>query len=129
MISTQLFHTKNEMVDYISQYLIGHDKTIAIIKGDLRTDIIKALLNEESFNKLNDTADSEEEVLFIIKTGDKQNQNLSIKICNAYNTKTRFFKMIDINNILLVDGLISQDEISSINYYEEFTKLQITNVA
>ena len=125
MPNTQSFETKNELVDFISEYLIGHDNTIAIIKEDLRKDIIKSLLNKEYFNKLNDISDSNGDVLFLIKTGAKCTRNLSIKICDAYNAKTKEFKMIDINNILLIDGLISQEELKSITYYKEFTKMQL----
>jgi hypothetical protein len=126
---TQFFQSKNELVDFISQYLIDHDNTIAIIREDLRKDIVKALLNKENFNKLNDISNSNEAVLFLIKTGDKYNKDLSIKICDAYNQNTKQFKLIDINNILVMDGLISQEELKSIIYYEEFTEIRLSEIA
>jgi hypothetical protein len=129
MPNTQFFHTKNELVDFISEYLIKHDNTIAIINEDLRKDIVKSLLNKENFNKLNDISDPNGGILFLIKTGDKHNKNLSIKICDAYNRNTKIFKMIDINNLLVIDGLISQEEMKSIIYYKEFTKIQLTEIA
>jgi hypothetical protein len=127
MSNTQCFHTKGELIDFISDYLIKHDNTIAIIKEDLRKDIVNSLLNKENFNKLNDISDSNGDILFLIKTGDKRNKNLSIKICDAYNPNTKVFKMVDINNLLVIDGLISQEEMKSITYYKELTKIQLYN--
>lgn len=127
MPNTQLFQSKNELVDFISEYLIKHDDTIAIIKKDLRKAIIKSLLNKEDFDKLDDNSNGN--VLFLIKTGNKQNRNLSIKICDAYNQGTKKFKMVDINNILINDGLISQEEMNSIIYYKEITNMQIKATA
>lgn len=129
MPNTQLFQSKNELVNFISEYLINNDNTIAIIKDDLRKDLVKSLLNKEDFNKLNDLSDSNGHVLFLIKTGDKQSKNLSIKICDAYNPKTKKFKMVDINNILVIDGLITQEEMKSIIYYKELTKIQLLETA
>lgn len=126
MPNTQLFQSKNELVGFISDYLIKHDNTIAIIKEDLRKDIIKSLINKEDFNKLNDSSESNDDVLFLIKTGNKKNKNLSIKICDAHNSKTNKFKMVDINNLLVIEGLITQEEMKSIVYYEELTKIQLS---
>ena len=127
MPNTLLFGSKNELVDFISEYLIKHGDTIAIIKKDLRKDIIKSLLNKEDFNRFDDNSNGN--VLFLIKTGNKQNRNLSIKICDAYNQNTNKFKMVDINNILIDDGLISKEEMSSITYYEEITNMQLKRIA
>ena len=129
MSNAQLFQSKNEVVSFISEYLINHDNTIAIIKEDLRKDIVKSLLNKEDFNKLNDSSSSNGDVLFLIKTGDKKNKNLSIYICDAYNSKTKKFKMVDIDNLLVIEGLISQEEMKSIIYYEELTKMQLLETA
>jgi hypothetical protein len=125
MLNTQLFQSKKELVGFISEYLIKHDDTIAIIKQDLRKDVIKSLLINENFNIFKDVSDSEENVLFLIKTGDKEDKNLSLKICDAHNQKTKAFKMVDINNILLVDGLLTDDEAKSITYYKEITKMKL----
>ena len=121
----QLFQSKTELVSFISEYLIKHDDTIAIIKKDLRKDVIKSLLISEDFNTFKDLSGLEENVLFLIKTGDKKEKNLSIKICDAHNQKTKAFKMVDIDNILLVDGLITDDEAGSITYYKEITKMRL----
>jgi hypothetical protein len=112
-------------VGFISEYLIKHDDTIAIIKKDLRKDVINSLLINEDFNIFKDLSDEEENVLFLIKTGDKQGKNLSIKICDAHNKNTKAFKMVDIDNILLVDNLITSDEAKSITYYKEITKMRL----
>jgi hypothetical protein len=129
MPNAQLFQSKNELVSFICDYLIKHDNTIAIIKNDLRKDIVKSLLNKEDFNTLNDSSSSNGDVLFLIKTGDKKNKNLSIYICDAYNSKTKKFKMVDIDNLLVTEGLISQEEMKSIIYYEELTKMQLLETA
>jgi len=123
MSNTQLFQSKQELVGFISEYLIKHDDTIAIIKNDLRKDVIKSLLINEDFNIFKDLSDIDENVLFLIKTGDKK--DLSLKICDAHNKKTKAFKMVDIDNILLVDGLITDDEAGSITYYKEITKMRL----
>ncbi|MGV8984652.1 hypothetical protein [Clostridium sp.] len=125
MSNTQLFQSKQELVGFISEYLIKHDDTIAIIKKDLRKDVINSLLINEDFNIFKDLSDEEENVLFLIKTGDKQGKNLSIKICDAHNKNTKAFKMVDIDNILLVDNLITSDEAKSITYYKEITKMRL----
>lgn len=125
MANTQLFQSKQELVGFISEYLIKHDDTIAIIKKDLSKEVIKSLLINEDFNTFKDFSDSEENVLFLIKTGDKKAKDLSLKICDAYNKKTKSFKMVDIDNILLVDGLITEDEAKSITYYKEITKMKL----
>ena len=125
MSNTQLFQSEKELVGFISDYLIKHDDTIAIIKKDLRKDVIKSLLINENFNTFKDLSDEKEEVLFLIKTGDKKAKNLSIKICNAHNKMTKAFKMVDIDNILLVDNLITEDEAESITYYKEITKMKL----
>jgi hypothetical protein len=125
MLNTQLFQSKKELVGFISDYLIKHDDTIAIIKQDLRKDVVKSLLINEDFNVFKDVSESEENVLFLIKTGDKEEKNLSLKICDAHNQKTKAFKMVDINNILLVDGLLTDDEAESITYYKEITKMKL----
>ena len=87
--------------------------------------MIKSLLISEDFNTFKDISGLEENVLFLIKTGDKKGKNLSIKICDAHNQQTKAFKMIDIDNILLVDGLITDDEAGSITYYKEITKMRL----
>ncbi|APC39496.1 hypothetical protein [Clostridium estertheticum] len=125
MSNMQLFQSKTELVGFISEYLIKHDDTIAIIKKDLRKDVIKSLLISEDFNTFKDLSGIDENVLFLIKTGDKKGKNLSIKICDAHNQQTKAFKMIDIDNILLVDGLITDDEAGSITYYKEITKMRL----
>jgi hypothetical protein len=125
MSNIQLFQSKKELVGFISEYLIKHDDTIAIIKKDLRKDVIKSLLVNEDFNVFKDLSDIDENVLFLIKTGDKKQNNLSLKICDAHNQKTKAFKMVDIDNILLVDGLITDDEVGSITYYKEITKMRL----
>lgn len=125
MSNTQLFQSEKELVDFISEYLIKHEDTIAIIKKDLRKDVIKSLLINEDFNIFKDLSDEEEDVLFLIKTGDKQAKNLSIKICDAHNKNTKAFKMVDIDNILLIDNLITEDEAESITYYKEITKMRL----
>ena len=125
MSNTQLFQSKQELVGFISEYLIKHNDTIAIIKKDLRKDVINSLLINEDFNVFKDISDEEENVLFLIKTGDKQGKNLSIKICDAHNKNTKAFKMVDIDNILLVDNLITSDEAKSITYYKEITKMRL----
>ena len=125
MANTQLFQSQGELVGFISEYIIKHDDTIAIIKKDLRKEVIKSLLINEDFNTFKDFSDLEENVLFLIKTGDKKEKNLSLKVCDAYNKRTNTFKMVDIDNILLVDGLISEDEAKSITYYKEITKMKL----
>ncbi|MBU3214418.1 hypothetical protein LL033_03955 [Clostridium estertheticum] len=125
MSNMQLFQSKTELVGFISEYLIKHDDTIAIIKKDLRKDVIKSLLISEDFNTFKDLSGIDENVLFLIKTGNKKGKNLSIKICDAHNQQTKAFKMIDIDNILLVDGLITDDEAGSITYYKEITKMRL----
>ena len=125
MSNIQLFQSKTELVGFISEYLIKHDDTIAIIKKDLRKDVIKSLLVNEDFNVFKDLSDIDENVLFLIKTGDKKQNNLSLKICDAHNQKTKAFKMVDIDNILLIDGVITDDEASSITYYKEITKMRL----
>ena len=125
MANTQLFQSKKELVGFISEYLIKHDDTIAIIKKDLRKEVINSLLLNQDFNTFKDTSDSEENVLFLIKTGDKQEKNLSLKICDAYSKDTKAFKMVDIDNILLVDGLITEEEAKSITYYKQITKMKL----
>ena len=125
MANTQLFQSQKELVSFISEYIIKHDDTIAIIKKDLRKEVIKSLLVNEDFNTFKDLSDSEEDVLFLIKTGGKEEKNLSLKICDAYNKNTNIFKMVDINNILLLDGLITNDEAESITYYKEITKMKL----
>jgi hypothetical protein len=129
MSNTQLFKSKKELVGFISEYLIKHDDTIAIIRKDVRKDVIKSLLINEDFNNFKDISDSEENVLFLIKTGDKQEKNLSLKICGAHNQKTKAFKMVDIDNILLTDGLITDDEAETITYYKEITKMKLQEIA
>ena len=125
MANTQLFQSQKELAGFISEYLMKHDDTIAIIKKDLRKEVIKSLLLNQDFNTFKDTSDSEENVLFLIKTGDKEEKNLSLKICDAYNKDTKAFKMVDIDNILLVDGLITEDEAKSITYYKQITKMKL----
>ncbi|MGH4050842.1 MAG: hypothetical protein ACREVX_05735 [Clostridium sp.] len=125
MSNIQLFGSKRELVGFISEYLIKHDDTIAIIKKDLRKDVIKSLLVNEDFNVFKDLSDIDENVLFLIKTGDKEQNNLSLKICDAHNQKTKAFKMVDIDNILLIDGVITDDEVGSITYYKEITKMRL----
>ena len=78
MSNMQLFQSKTELVGFISEYLIKHDDTIAIIKKDLRKDVIKSLLISEDFNTFKDLSGIDENVLFLIKTGDKKGKNLKI---------------------------------------------------
>lgn len=125
MTNTQLFQSENELVGFVSEYLIKNDETIAIIKKELRKDLIKSLLINEDFNSFKDLSDSEEDVLFLIKTGDKEKKNLSLRVCDAHNLKTKVFKMVDIDNILLVDGLITEDEAKSITYNKEIIKMKL----
>lgn len=129
MPNTQLFQSKGELVDFISEYLINHNDTIAIIRNDLKKEIVKSLLNKKDFNKLSDTSKNDGNVLFVIKTRNDHGKNLSIKICDAYSENTKNFKMVDINNILVIDGLISQEEMNSIIYYKEITKMQLKEIA
>ncbi|MCJ7689991.1 MAG: hypothetical protein MUO60_11815, partial [Clostridiaceae bacterium] len=98
MSNTQLFKSENELVCFISEYIIKHEDTIAIIKKELRKDVIKSLLINEDFNVFKDVSDSEENVLFLIKTGYKEEKNLSLKVCGAHNQQTNAFKMVDIDN-------------------------------
>jgi hypothetical protein len=125
MSNTQLFQSENELVGFVSEYLIKNDETIAIIKKELRKDLIKSLLVNEDFNSFKDLSDSEEDVLFLIKTGDKEKKNLSLRVCDAHNKNTKIFKMVDIDNILLVDGLITEDEAKSITYNKEIIKMKL----
>jgi hypothetical protein len=129
MSNTQLFQSKGELVDFISEYLINHDDTIAIIRKDLKKEIVRSLLNKEDFDRLSDTSKNNGNVLFLIKTRNEHGKNLNIKICDAYSENTKKFKMVDINNILVIDGLISQDEMNSIIYYKEITKMQLKEIA
>lgn len=129
MPNTQLFQSKDELIDFISEYLINHDDTIAIIRKDLKKEIVKSLLNREDFDKFNDTSKNNGNVLFLIKTSNDYDKNLNIKICDAYSENTNKFKMVDINNILVIDGLISQEEMNSIIYYKEITKMQLKETA
>ena len=125
MPNTQLFQSKKELVGFISEYLIKHEDTIAIIKKDLRKDLIKSLLINEDFNIFKDISNEDENVLFLIKTGDKEGKNLSLRICDAHNQNTKAFKMVDIDNILLVDNSITTEEAKSIIYYKEITKMKL----
>jgi hypothetical protein len=129
MPDTKLFQSKDELVDYIAEYLINHDDTISIIRKDFKKEIVKSLLNKEDFEKFNDTSKDNGNVLFLIKTSDNNDRNLKIKICDAYSENTKKFKMVDINNILVIDGLISQEDMNSIIYYKEITKMQLKETA
>lgn len=125
MPNAQLFKSKKELVSFISDYLIKHNNTIAIISRDLRKDIVQSLLISEDFDKFKDISDLKENVLFVIKTGHKQDRTMSLKICDAYNQDTKIFKMVDIENILIIDGLITEEECRSITYYRDIIKMKI----
>lgn len=129
MLGTQMFQNKNEVVNFISEYMLHNDDTLAIIQQDLRKELVKSLINKEDFNQMKDFSDDEEEVLFMIKTGSKQGRNLSLQICDAYSAKTNDFKMVDMDNILVIDGLISQEEMKSMIYYEELTRIKLQETA
>jgi hypothetical protein len=125
MSNPQIFSSKKEMVNFISEYLISHKNTIVTINRDLKKDIIQSLLIKEDFDKFKDISDLEEDILFVIKTGHKKDKTLGFKVCNAYNQNTRNFKMIDIENIIVVDGLITKEEEKTITYYGEMVKLKL----
>ena len=129
MSNKQIFQSKKELVGFISDYLITHDDTIAIIKKDYKKDLINSLLVKEDFNNYNDASDSKEDVLFLIKTGDKSDCGLSLKVCDAHNPNTKAFKMVDVDNILIVDGLLSEEESKSMVYYKEFTEMKFQGIA
>lgn len=129
MCNKQIFQSKNELVGFISDYLITHDDTIAIIKKDYKKDLVNSLLINEDFNTYNDVSDSKEDVLFLIKTGAKEDCGLNLKICDAHNPNTKTFKMVDIDNILVVDGLLSDEESKSIIYYKEITEMKLQGIA
>ena len=129
MSNEQIFQSKKDLVGFISDYLITHDDTIAVIKKDFKKDLINSLLVNEEFNNYNDLSDSKEEVLLLIKTGDKSDCGLNLKVCDAHNPNTKAFKMVDIDNILVVDGLLSEEESKSIIYYKEFTEMKLQGIA
>lgn len=125
MSNPQVFNSKKEMVNFISEYLISHKNTIVTITRDLRKDIVQSLLMKEDFNKFKDLSDQKEDTLFVIKTGHKEDKTLGLKVCNAYNPNTKNFKMVDIENIILIDGLITKEEEKTITYYREMVKLKL----
>ncbi|WP_411681768.1 hypothetical protein [Clostridium thailandense] len=128
MASSQSFNSKKEMINFISDYLIAHKNTIVILNRDLQKDIIKSLLIKEDFDKFKDVSSAKQDVLLIIKTGNKIDRTLGLKVCDAHNQNTKNFKMIDIENVLVVDGLITEAEEKTINYYEEMTKLKLEDM-
>ena len=125
MSNALVFNSQKDLVKHISDYLINHSDTIAIVNRDLRKNLVKTLLINDDFNKFEDTSNPDQEVLFVIKTGHKQDKSLTLKICDAYNQDKKYLKMVDIENILIVDGLISPDEEKSINYYKELCNLEL----
>jgi hypothetical protein len=125
MANEQLFNSKKELVSFLSEYLINHNSTIAIINRDLRKDLVKTLLFNEDFDKYQDISNLKEDVLFLIKTGHKQDRTLSLKVCDAYNQDTNVFKMVDIENIVILQGLITEEDIKTITYYKEMSILKI----
>ncbi|MBC8060076.1 MAG: hypothetical protein H7Y18_05360 [Clostridiaceae bacterium] len=125
MANEQLFHSKKELVSFISEYLINHNNTIVIINRDIRKDLVKTLLFTEDFDKYQDISDLKENVLFLIKTGHKQDRTLSLKVCDAYNQDTKIFKMVDIQNIIIIDGLITEKELKTITYYKEISIMKL----
>jgi len=125
MANEQLFHTKKELVSFISEYLINHNNTIVIISRALRKDLVKTLLFIEDFDKYQDISDLKENILFLIKTGHKQDRTLSLKVCDAYNQDTKIFKMVDIENIIIIDGLITEKETKTITYYKEISIMKL----
>lgn len=125
MPNTDVFQTEEELTEFVIDYLRNHNNTIAIIKRDLRKNIIQALLSSEDFDKYKDISDLKENALFIIKTGHKRDRTLSLKVCDAYNQDTKVFKMVDIENVLILNGLISEDDEKSITYYKQLIKLKL----
>ena len=125
MSNKQLFHTKKDLVNFISEYLINHNNTIVIINRDLRKDLVKTLLFNEDFDKYQDISDLRQNILFLIKTGHKQDRTLSLKVCDAYNQDSKIFKMIDIENIIIIDDLITPEEIKTITYYKEISIMKL----
>ncbi|OAA85787.1 hypothetical protein [Clostridium coskatii] len=125
MGDVQVFNSKKEIVNFISEYFITHKNTIGIINRNLKKDIMQTLFIKEDFDKFKDISDLKENVLFLIKTGHKQDRTLGIKVCDAYNKDTKHFKMVDIENILIIGGLITEDEEKSIIYYKEKVKLKL----
>jgi len=125
MANKQLFYSKKELVDFISDYLINHNNTIVIINRDLRKDLVKTLLFNEDFDKYQDISDLRQNILFLIKTGHKQDRTLSLKVCDAYNQDSKIFKMVDIENIIIIDDLITPEEIKTITYYKEISIMKL----
>ena len=129
MPNPQLFNSKKEMVNFISDYIITHKNTIAVINRNLKKDIVKSLLIDEDFDKFKDISSIKEDVLLLIKTGNKKDKTLGLKVCDAHNQSTKNFKMIDIENVLVVDGLITEAEEKTINYYEQISKLKLEDMS
>lgn len=125
MANKLVFNSQKDLIKYISDYIINHSDTIAIVNKDLRKNLIKTLLVKEEFDKFKDVSDSDEDVLFVIKTGYKKEKTLTLKVCDAYNHEKNYLKLIDIENILIVDGLISSEEENTINYYKELYNLKL----
>lgn len=128
MANSLVFNSQMDLINYISDYLNNHSDTIAIVNRTLRKNLVKTLLVNEDFDKFKDVSNSEQDVLFVIKTGYKKDRTLTLKVCDAYNREKKYLKMIDIENILIVDGLISPDDEKSINYYEELCNLKLASV-
>lgn len=126
MPNTDVFKTEEELTQFLIDYLRNHNNTIAIIKRDLRKDIVQALLSTEDFDKYKDISDLKENVLFIIKTGHKRDRTLSLKVCDAYNQDTKVFKMVDIENVLILSGLVSEDDEKTITYYKQLIRLKLS---
>jgi len=125
MPNTDVFNTQEELLQFLTNYLKEHNNTIAIIKREYRKDIVQALLATEDFDKYKDISDLKENVLFVIKTGHKRDRTLSLKVCDAYNQDTKIFKMVDIENVLILDGLISQEDERTITYYKQLIRLKL----
>lgn len=125
MANPQVFNSKKELVNFISEYLISHKNTIVTITRDLRKDIIQSLLMKEDFDKFKDVSNLKEDILFVIKTGHKEDRTLGLKVCDAYNQNTKHFKMVDIENIIIIDGSITKAEEKTITYYREMVKLKL----
>jgi hypothetical protein len=125
MANPEIFNSKKEIVNFVSEYLSTHKNTIAIINRDLRKDLVQSLLMQEDFDKFKDISDLKEDTLFFIKTGHKEDRTLGLKVCDAYNQDTKRFKMVDIENILIIDGLITEEEEKTIVYYKEMVKLKL----
>lgn len=125
MPNTDIFNSNEEILKFIIDYLKEHNNTIVIIKREMRKNIVQALLATEDFDKYKDISDLKENVLLIIKTGHKRDRTLSLKVCDAYNQDTKVFKMVDIENVLVLDGLIAPEDEKTITYYKQLIRLKL----